>query len=241
MPGDGARHSDVATLRAAVYRPGATSADVAALERALDELQREDAPAFPAGSPAADAGSASAGAAERAVPSGVRARGAAAPRRWSAVVAAVATSIAGCVAGVLLVLLGQQGDGADPPVPTALQIVTTARDAVFERAQRATDRPVLPLDGALAPGSIRRLLGAGSILLYAARDRRGHRCMIGVVGGSVLACVDDARFRSSGLRLLWSADVLTNDRAALRQLRFRMSLLAEWRPDGRVLLGEVAP
>jgi hypothetical protein len=54
-----------------------------------------------------------------------------------------------------------------------------------------------------------------------------------------MSCVAPARFRRSGLLLLWSSDVLAVDPAGLRELRFRLALVADWRTDGRVTLGVV--
>jgi hypothetical protein len=122
-----------------------------------------------------------------------------------------------------------------------VHIGTTASDSVFRRPQRTADRPDAPLDPTVVPASTRRLLGAGRIALYAAEDRSGRRCLVGVQGGSVLSCVAADRFPRSGVRLLWSSDVLTVDPAGLRELTSRLTLAAEWRPDGRVLLGAVLP
>jgi hypothetical protein len=124
-------------------------------------------------------------------------------------------------------------------VPTAVHISTTAGEDLLQRAQRASDRPGIPLDPALVPGSLRRLLTAGSIALYAAQDVRGRRCLVGVQAGAVASCVAPARFRRSGLRLVWSSDVLSIDAAHLRESHFRLALAADWRPDGPVTLGVV--
>jgi hypothetical protein len=230
MGGTAAPGADLPALRAAVYRPGATAADIRALEAALAALDRPRAEA-PAARAAATSGDAHPG---ELTASGRR-------RRWVAVLAAAGAAAGGCAAGVALALLARPAGSAAATVPTVVHIATTATGAVFARPQRAADRPGVPLDPTVVPASTRRLLGAGRIALYAAEDRSGRRCLVGVQGGSALSCVAPDRFSRSGVRLLWSSDVLAVDPAALRELTSRLTLAAEWRPDGRVLLGAVLP
>src|SRR3954447_11986979 len=235
MRGTLARRPDLVALRAAVYRPGATPADIEALEQALGEPGDEEQahPVEPAAVPeGADSGEAGSESRRR----GFRRRPLS---RRRAALAAVAAAVVGCAAGAALALLAQPSGASMATVPTLIHIGTTAGDAVFQRAQRAADRPGIPLDPVLEARSLRRLLIAGRIQLYAARDRSGGRCLVGVQGGAVVSCVAADRFSRSGLRLLWSSDVLTVDAVGLRELRSRLVLVAEWRPDGRVTLGAV--
>lgn len=237
MSGTGAGGPDLGLLRAAVYRPGATSADVAALARALDGRPAETDPPSPPVAAANDAGSAEHAEEGRARPAAVwppprQVQG----RRW-AVLAAVAAAAVGCAAGAALVPLAQPAGASAAAVPTTVHISTTAGDALLHRPQRAADRPGVALDPTLVPTSLRLLLTAGQIQLYAAQDVRGRRCLVGVQGEAVVSCVGGDRFRRSGVRLLWSSDVRTIDPAGLRELRFRLALAADWRPSGAVTLG----
>lgn len=245
MPGTTAERRDLAALRAAVYRPGATPDDVAALERALGQLREGEPPArAPTPPPSTAAGRgvlapSAEGGDLRAEEGRGRFTRFAGP--WWVAAAVTVTTVAGCAAGAALVLLARPGGAsAAAVVPTTVHLSTTAGEAVFRRAQRASDRPVTALDPDLVPGSVRRLLGAGRIELYAALDRQGRRCLVGVQGGAVRSCVTPDRFRRSGLRILWASDVRTVDPAGLREVRYRLSLAADWRPDGRVILGAVA-
>lgn len=234
MPGTTAAvRPDVRALRAAVYRPGATADDIAALERALAELAERRAPAAEPAAPAAPE------AATDPRPEAVRPRPGRSRGRRVAALAVAAATAAGCAGGVTLVSLVRPPSESAAVVPTAIHIGTTAGDGVFARAQRPSDRPTVELDPALVPGSVRRLLSAGRIQLYAAQDRTGRRCLVGVQTGTVRSCVTPDRFRRSGLRILWTSDVLANDPAGLREARYRLALAADWRPDGRVVLGAI--
>ena len=237
MPGSTAQRPDLAALRAAVYRPGATAEDVTALEQALAELREAEPPVL-----TESAAPPPAGPEEQPEQGGPQAAGPPVrrfqSRRWAAL-AGVAAAVVGCAGGATLVSLARPAETAASAlvVPTSVHISTTAGDAVFRRAQRPSDRAAAELDPALVPGSVRRLLDAGRIQLYAAQDRSGRRCLVGVQTRTVVSCVTPERFRRSGLRILWTSDVVSLDTAGLREMRYRLALAADWRPDGRVVLG----
>jgi hypothetical protein len=235
-----AGRADLVALRAAVYRPGATALDVAAFERAVEELRTEEVPGTTPGAAPGEVPGGSGAAVHRlqAAEEAHEPRPRRPSTRRTAALAAIAVTLTGAVAGAAIVLLARPPD-TSASVPTVVHISTTAGDAVFARPQRAADRPGVRLDPSLVPGSLRRLLTAGRIQVYAAQDLRGRRCLVGLQGGTVTSCVAPDRFRRAGLLLLWSSDVPIVDTVGLQELHYRLTLVASWRPDGAVSLGAV--
>ena len=227
--GEPAGGPSLAALRAAVYRPGASEVDVAALERALALLPapvQEPLPANAESSPEPTADE------DPEPPAAIRP-----PPRWLRPAAAAAAAIVGTAAGALLVA-GAAGPSR-PEVPTVVRITAAATTAVFDRPQRASDRTRAPLDPALEPGSLRSLMTAGRFRVFGARDRSGRVCLMTLQDEALSTCVSPARFRSDGLRLVWATRISIIDPAGLRELHSRLSLVATWAPNGRVTLGAV--
>jgi hypothetical protein len=116
------------------------------------------------------------------------------------------------------------------------EVVDTRGAAELDRDWRPADRTTVTLGPAFVTGTIRRLAGFpdGETLIYGARDRFGHVCLLAAAIYYQSACVPADRFHASGVALAWTLDSTPPWRAP-------ETGVAVWRPDGRLLLGPAAP
>jgi hypothetical protein len=129
------------------------------------------------------------------------------------------------------------GAGAGYAAGRFLHGPAPAAFAVFDRAQRADDRPpsIADLPDAVVRAST-RLLGsstASGTALYAARTRDDRVCLLAVVLAErvIGSCASDAAFADSGLSLTFPTTVDPTDDSGVPPPQ---ELSPEWSPEGRL-------